>query len=68
LVLYLKPAYYGSEPRDICDYAEQHPVFPHESTGDQWFSESQFESYRALGEHMVADSREAIQEVLKWKA
>jgi len=23
--------------------------FPHESTGDQFFSESQFESYRKLG-------------------
>jgi hypothetical protein len=26
-----------------------HPDFPHESTADQWFSESQFESYRRLG-------------------
>ena len=24
--------------------------FPHEPTTDQWFSESQFESYRRLGE------------------
>ena len=23
-------------------------TFPHESTADQWFSESQFESYRSL--------------------
>jgi hypothetical protein len=23
--------------------------FPHQSTADQWFSESQFESYRSLG-------------------
>jgi len=29
-------------------------MFPHESTADQWFKESQFESYRALGYH-VAD-------------
>ena len=28
-------------------------MFPHESTGDQWFSESQFESYRMLGLHTV---------------
>ena len=26
-----------------------HGEFPHESTTDQWFSESQLESYRALG-------------------
>ena len=27
--------------------------FPHESTADQFFSESQFESYRALGYHTL---------------
>jgi hypothetical protein len=27
--------------------------FPHESTVDQFFSESQFESYRMLGRHAV---------------
>ena len=30
-------------------YATAHPTFPHESTADQWFTESQFESYRSLG-------------------
>ena len=30
-----------------------HPDFPHEPTSDQWFSESQMESYRALGFHAV---------------
>jgi hypothetical protein len=29
-------------------------TFPHEPTADQWFSESQFENYRALGAHIVA--------------
>ena len=28
-------------------------AFPHESTIEQWFSESQFESYRALGYHIL---------------
>src|SRR5262249_6612522 len=27
--------------------------FPHESTADQWFGESQFESYRSLGMHIT---------------
>jgi hypothetical protein len=27
--------------------------FPHESTTDQWFGESQLESYRVLGLHAV---------------
>ena len=30
-------------------YATAHKTFPHESTADQWFTESQFESYRSLG-------------------
>jgi hypothetical protein len=49
-LLYLKPAFYGeNEPKDIYNYATTYQTFPHQSTGDQWFSESQFESYRALG-------------------
>jgi hypothetical protein len=37
----------------VYSYARNHSQFPHESTADQWFSESQFESYRALGLHAV---------------
>jgi hypothetical protein len=31
-------------------YHSQHQSFPHETTADQWFDESQWESYRKLGE------------------
>jgi hypothetical protein len=49
-LLYLKPTYQGTTERaDVRSYASGHPTFPHESTTDQWFSESQLESYRALG-------------------
>ena len=49
-LLYLKPAFYGKlEPKDVYNYASTYKAFPHQSTGDQWFSESQFESYRQLG-------------------
>jgi hypothetical protein len=51
--IYFKPAFYGSEPRDVFNYAVRHPDFPHEATSDQFFNESQFESYRALGSHIV---------------
>jgi hypothetical protein len=50
ILLYLKPCVYGTEPPDIQEYAHKHPDFPHESTADQFFNESQFESYRKLGE------------------
>ncbi len=40
---------------DVFHYHREHPDFPHESTADQWFSESQFESYRALGVHCIEE-------------
>lgn len=48
-ILYIKPAYHGTEGAGIRSYAAANPTFPHESTVDQWFTESQFESYRSLG-------------------
>ncbi len=50
-LIYIKPAIYGGrdEPYDVYNYSRTSKDFPHESTADQWFSESQFESYRALG-------------------
>ncbi|MCC3246524.1 patatin-like phospholipase family protein [Methylocystis sp. WRRC1] len=51
-LVYIKAAIHGDEPEDIWSYAAAHPDFPHESTGDQFFSESQFESYRRLGYHI----------------
>jgi hypothetical protein len=53
LLLYIKPAFYGGEPPDVFNYAKGCDDFPHESTADQFFSESQFESYRALGYHTL---------------
>jgi hypothetical protein len=52
-LLYVKPVFYGDEPRDVYHYANTNSRFPHESTADQWFSEAQFESYRMLGLHML---------------
>jgi hypothetical protein len=52
ILLYIKPGLCGDEPPDIASYAMANPTFPHESTSDQWFSESQFESYRHLGFHI----------------
>jgi Patatin-like phospholipase len=53
VLIYLKPNVYGGEPADVFNYARSNRAFPHESTGDQMYSESQFESYRALGYHIV---------------
>jgi hypothetical protein len=48
-IVYMKSTLTGSEPADLLSYKLEHSSFPHDSTGDQWFSESQFESYRVLG-------------------
>ena len=52
-ILYLKSSLTGDEPEDVTQYQAVHTTFPHESTADQFFTESQFESYRRLGQHIV---------------
>ena len=52
-LLYIKSSLSGDEDYDITQYKKQHDAFPQESTLDQFFTESQFESYRALGRHIV---------------
>ena len=40
-------------PGDVQNYKLRHADFPHDSTAEQWFTESQFESYRRLGERVI---------------
>jgi hypothetical protein len=53
-LIYLKASLTGDEPADVLEYAALHPEFPHQTTADQFFNESQFESYRRLGYHIGA--------------
>jgi hypothetical protein len=52
-ILYFKASLSGDENDYIRDYARRFVIFPHETTGDQFFSEEQFEVYRALGFHIA---------------
>ena len=53
-LLYIKPAFYKkNEPIDVRGYKGKSEAFPQEPTANQFFTEPQFESYRALGEHIV---------------
>jgi hypothetical protein len=52
-LLYVKPTLTGREPVDVREYHAAHPIFPHESTIDQFFDEAQWESYRRLGEYIA---------------
>jgi hypothetical protein len=51
-LLYIKASLTGDEPADVIEYRRRRPDFPHQSTADQFFDESQFESYRRLGYHI----------------
>jgi hypothetical protein len=55
-IVYFKPGFYGTEePADVRAYAAANAKFPHESTINQWFDESQFESYRSLGAFVIGE-------------
>ena len=54
IILYIKPALHWTEAAGIVSYAKAHQTFPHEATTDQWFTESQFESYRSLGAEIAS--------------
>jgi hypothetical protein len=53
VLVYVKASVTGDENDYIRDYNARNETFPHETTGDQYFSEEQFEVYRALGFHAV---------------
>jgi hypothetical protein len=56
IVVYIKASLTGDEPGDILNYKKEHSAFPHDTTLNQWFTESQFESYRRLGHHVASST------------
>jgi hypothetical protein len=56
ILLLFKPTLIGSEPADVLQYSRRNKAFPHESTGDQFYDEAQWESYRRLGLHAAASA------------
>ena len=64
-LIYLKPSILERLPMDVSAYAIANQAFPHEGTADQWYSESQFESYRRLGQFLTEDlTKEADPELI----
>jgi hypothetical protein len=54
IIVYVRISMTGDEPPDVQQYARSAPGFPHQPTDlKQSFSEDQFESYRALGDHIA---------------
>jgi len=50
-LVYIKKALVKDKatPADLISYQQARPVFPYDSTGDQFYDVEQFEAYRALG-------------------
>jgi hypothetical protein len=63
VLLYIKSSFTGDENDYIVDYKRRNPTFPHETTLDQFFTEEQFEVYRALGFHAVHSAFKCVDEV-----
>lgn len=59
-LIYIKATLIPSLTADIYGYKCQHPTFPHESTGDQFFDERQFEAYRELGYQIAWNMMERL--------
>ena len=55
-LIYMKNSMTGNEPAPVLNYKRTSPDFPHESTADQFFDDTQFESYRALGDHIAEET------------
>lgn len=51
-LLYVKLSLTGNEGEFIRRYRIDNPSFPHDTTANQFFTETQFEAYRSLGEHV----------------
>ena len=47
-------------PFDVLAHASRNPLFPHESTADQWFDHGQFDAYHALGRYVGAEMLTAL--------
>ena len=62
VLIYLKASMTGHEDTAILQYKASHFSFPHESTGDQFYREDQFESYRGLGYDIAYRAFAAVSE------
>lgn len=53
ILIYIKASMTSNESVDLQEFRKKNSTFPHQTTGDQFFDESQFESYRKLGLNII---------------
>jgi len=54
-IIWIKPVVTRRDSVDVRQYKLENGVFPQQTTADQWYDESQFESYRSLGYQSLAE-------------
>jgi hypothetical protein len=62
VIILFKPAVLNDESADVRQYKLENSNFPQQTTADQWYDETQFESYRKLGQ-LCAESAFRLREV-----
>ncbi|MGA2223600.1 MAG: patatin-like phospholipase family protein [Syntrophobacteraceae bacterium] len=64
-LIFIKPCLNTKLPQDVLAYARTAITFPHQSTVDQFFDETQFESYRALGYACASAAAAAVESAMR---
>ena len=60
VIVWIKPAVTPKDAVDVQQYHRANTDFPQQSTAEQWYDESQFESYRRLGYSSARDAFEDL--------
>jgi len=66
-LLFIKASITGDENEYIREYRARNPAFPHQPLTYQFFDETQFEAYRALGYHITNKMLGEISEMTEFK-
>lgn len=61
IIVLIKPAMKAGVNADLRQYSLENDAFPDQTTGDQFFDEAQFESYRKMGEFCVGQAFKNVQ-------
>jgi hypothetical protein len=64
-IIYIKPSLVNGDPDDVLAYAGVNKTFPNDTTANQWFDETHFENYRALGQATGASAKDAIEAAIR---
>ena len=64
-IIYIKPSLVNGDPDDVLAYAGINKSFPNDTTANQWFDETHFENYRALGQAAGESAVDTIRNEIK---